>query len=311
MAKWKIPKNDYHAGSQVTPDIFNTLAENERYLQEVKIIIDQVQDAFVNSTEAQARDNIAAIESIKDGFGKVRKWFSDLRTLAFKSTVATANIDALAVTSAKIASSAVTVSKIAANAVETSKIKDLAVTTVKIANGAVTDVKIDSVSASKVTGLHKVATSGSYNDLADKPSVPDSVSVVDNLSSTSRTAALSAYQGKVLNDKIADLGFRTGSISGVSNATLIRQGKLVIGYVTASNKTSKLFTLPEGFRPKTEVSGVYGTQSYNSGTRVYVDVRTTVTFKTNGDVTSSKNGNLSQNLCLDSRRHRRRKCQDE
>ena len=122
------------------------------------------------------------------------------------------------------------------------------------------------------------------------------MSVVDNLSSTSRTAALSAYQGKVLNDKIADLGFRTGSISGVSNATLIRQGKLVIGYVTASNKTSKLFTLPEGFRPKTEVSGVYGTQSYNSGTRLYVDVRTTVTFKTNGDVTSSTNGNLSQNL---------------
>lgn len=92
MAEWKTPRNDYTAGSQVTPDIFNTLGENERYLQEVKIVIDQVQDAFIKSTEAQVRDNITAIESIKDGFGKVRKWFSDLRTLAFKSTVATADI---------------------------------------------------------------------------------------------------------------------------------------------------------------------------------------------------------------------------
>lgn len=111
MAEWKTPRNDYTAGSQVTPDIFNTLGENERYLQEVKIVIDQVQDAFIKSTEAQVRDNITAIESIKDGFGKVRKWFSDLRTLAFKSTVATADINALAVTSAKIASNAVTVDK--------------------------------------------------------------------------------------------------------------------------------------------------------------------------------------------------------
>ena len=60
MAEWKTPKNDYHAGSQVTPDIFNTLAENERYLQEVKIVIDQVQDAIINSTESASRENIAA-----------------------------------------------------------------------------------------------------------------------------------------------------------------------------------------------------------------------------------------------------------
>ena len=70
MAEWKTPRNDYTAGSQVTPDIFNTLGENERYLQEVKIVIDQVQDAFIKSTEAQVRDNITAIESIKNGFGK-------------------------------------------------------------------------------------------------------------------------------------------------------------------------------------------------------------------------------------------------
>lgn len=286
MAEWKTPKNDYHAGSQVTPDIFNTLAENERYLQEVKIVIDQVQDAIINSTESASRENIAAAEKLKDGFGKVRKWFSDLRALAFKTTVTTADIDSLAITAAKIAS----------NAVETAKIKNLAVTTVKIANGAVTDVKIESVAASKITGLATVATSGSYNDLKDKPSVPDSVSVVNSLSSTSTTATLSAYQGKVLNDKIADLGFKTGSISGVTNATLKKQGKLVIGYVEVANAKSTLFTLPEGFRPNSEVSAVYGTQTYNSSKRLYEDIQTTLTFKTSGAVTSSKNGNLSGTL---------------
>ena len=50
--------------------------------------------------------------------------------------------------------------------------------------------------------LATVATSGSYNDLSNKPAIP---TVVNTLDSTSTTNALSAAQGKVLNDKIADL----------------------------------------------------------------------------------------------------------
>ncbi|MBR0189452.1 MAG: hypothetical protein IJQ23_03595 [Clostridia bacterium] len=34
MAEWKDPKSDYVAGDQVTPEIFNTLAENEKFLKE-------------------------------------------------------------------------------------------------------------------------------------------------------------------------------------------------------------------------------------------------------------------------------------
>ena len=79
--------------------------------------------------------------TVKGFFGKIRKWFADLRALAFKGTVGTADIDNYAITSAKIASS------------------------------AITNAKISSVSASKVTGLHKVATSGNYNDLLNKPNI--------------------------------------------------------------------------------------------------------------------------------------------
>lgn len=35
MATWKEPKNDYAPEDQVVPEIFNTLAENERHLKEI------------------------------------------------------------------------------------------------------------------------------------------------------------------------------------------------------------------------------------------------------------------------------------
>jgi len=35
MAEWKEPKSDYTAGSQVTPAIFNDLAENDKHLKEI------------------------------------------------------------------------------------------------------------------------------------------------------------------------------------------------------------------------------------------------------------------------------------
>lgn len=131
MAEWKEPKNDYTAAAQVTPDIFNTLAENERYLKEVKITTDQVQDASITSTQYASRTNISGTEVLKVCIGKIRKWFADLKSLAFKSIVGTSDIN----------------------------------------DSAVTDAKIPSVSASKVTGLHKVATSGDYNDLKNKPTI--------------------------------------------------------------------------------------------------------------------------------------------
>lgn len=149
MANWKEPRINYNAEDQVVPEIFNRLGENEKYLQENKITTEQVQDAEINSIQNANRENLEDKESVKGLIGKIRKWLADLKALAFKATIGTSDID----------NSAINASKIGTNAIETSKIKDL----------AVTDAKINSVSANKVTGLHKVATSGSYNDLKDKP----------------------------------------------------------------------------------------------------------------------------------------------
>lgn len=61
---------------------------------------------------------------------------------------------------------------IADGAVSTAKLANSAVTNEKIANNAVNNAKISDVAASKVTGLATVATSGSYNDLTNKPTIP-------------------------------------------------------------------------------------------------------------------------------------------
>ena len=197
MASWKEPETNHTAGDQVTPEIFNTLAENEVYLNETKITTNQVQEATVMSETSATRENLTEQDTVMGAFGKIRKWFADLRALAFKDTVATADINNSAVTSDKIASSAVTSTKLGTSSVMTSKINALAVTTEKlanlavtaaklaanavttdkIANSAVTDAKISSVSASKVTGLAEVATSGDYNDLINKPTISSGITL--------------------------------------------------------------------------------------------------------------------------------------
>jgi len=50
--------------------------------------------------------------------------------------------------------------------------------------------------------LSTVATSGSYNDLSGKPTIPTVPTIADNLTTDDATQTLSAKQGKVLNDLI-------------------------------------------------------------------------------------------------------------
>lgn len=163
MAIWTAPKTNHTPEEQVTSDLFNKIEGNIEYLNDTKITTGQVQNASVSSTQATTRTNISATETIKSAFGKIRKWFADLKALAFKDTVGTSDIDDAAVTTAKIGATAVTSAKLASSAV----------TTAKISAGAVTDAKITSVAASKVTGLATVATTGSYSDLKDIPSDVD------------------------------------------------------------------------------------------------------------------------------------------
>ena len=65
------------------------------------------------------------------------------------------------------------------------------------------------IAAGDVSGLSTVATSNSYNDLANLPTLGTAAAenTVNNLTSTSTTAPLSAAQGKALQDDKAASGF--------------------------------------------------------------------------------------------------------
>lgn len=60
----------------------------------------------------------------------------------------------------------------------------------------------------KLKKLTKVAFTGSYNDLTDKPS---QIAVQNNLTSKSTTDALAAAQGKVLDNKVSDINQKLNS----------------------------------------------------------------------------------------------------
>jgi len=47
---WVDPKSDYIASDQVTPTVFNTLGENEKYLYEIRCSIEKKTSAGVVTT---------------------------------------------------------------------------------------------------------------------------------------------------------------------------------------------------------------------------------------------------------------------
>ena len=49
MANWVEPKSNYVATDQVTPNIFNTLAENEKFLY------DYIEEDIIEAAEGQGR----------------------------------------------------------------------------------------------------------------------------------------------------------------------------------------------------------------------------------------------------------------
>lgn len=69
----------------------------------------------------------------------------------------------------------------------------------------------------KANTLAPVATSGKYGDLTGSPTI------IDNLTSTSKTDSLSAAQGKILNDKFANyLSLTGGTVNGTISANYLR-----------------------------------------------------------------------------------------
>ena len=142
------------------------------------------------------------------------------------NAITTAKIKDLNVTTAKIAAGAVTSDKIADGTIATVDIADSAITTAKIADGAITndDIATDAaIAASKIRGLARVATSGSYDDLSNKPSIPSAYTLTP-ATTTSLGGVKIGGNIDVTNDGTVSVKPGTPSVLGVVRVGQIPSG---------------------------------------------------------------------------------------
>lgn len=166
MAIWNEPKSDYVGSDHVTPDIFNELAENEKYLKEIqatKITTAQVKDAVMPNTQASTRVNLVASETLSISLGKVRKWFADLKALAFKDVITESDISGN-ISGSKI-SGAVAEATLAASATKLATSRNIGLSgvtaTAQSFNGsAAVTIPITAIPASLLTGTVALDSTG-------------------------------------------------------------------------------------------------------------------------------------------------------
>lgn len=91
--------------------------------------------------------------------------------------------------------------------------------------------------ASMITGLSTVATSGSYNDLTDKPNIPASATVDSELSSTSVNPVQNRVIYNALLNKVGTDIFSGVALMGATSTIAWRQGAQPIGSIDATNYT--------------------------------------------------------------------------
>lgn len=130
---------------------------------------------------------------------------------------------------------------IADGAVTSAKIADGTITANDIANGTITSGKLATAVQTALTSagtavqpgdLAEVATTGSYNDLADKPTIPTQITVDSALSSTSTNPV----QNKVINTALAGKLSTTGT---AARATADASGNNIVNtYATKSQITA-------------------------------------------------------------------------
>lgn len=163
-------------------------------------------------------------------------------------TNSSGNITTGTISSGMIADDAVTAAKIATGAVGTDGLAANAVTTAKIADGTIVNADISAsaaIAASKISGLATVATSGSYDDLTDKPTIPAAITVDSALSSTSTNpvqnkavnAAIDAAQSTA--DDAADAASAAQSaINNLDVSTASGSGNVVTSVTQSNGKIS-------------------------------------------------------------------------
>lgn len=147
-------------------------------------------DTAIEFTQAASRANLVSGESIKTLFGKIMKWFADLKTVAFSGSYNDLSNKP---------------TSLPANGGNADTVGGKNAATLQNYNNL-----------SNKPALKAVATSGSYNDLTNKPSLGAAASqaVANNLTTNAAGSVLDARQGKALNDKITSLNSALNGLNG-------------------------------------------------------------------------------------------------
>lgn len=261
---WELGLADISLNSgttQITDKMITDLRNNGNYCGGVTITVDRIDitedisNAITTFTEAATRTNILTTEKASTIFGKIRKWFSDLKKLAFKDTITTADIDNRAITKEKLG--------------------DL------ITIGTGTENGVTVTLSQKASEGFSISLSGTPINakIAQYASSDEEKGTIE-----SRLTKLGFRQGSiVLSNTQANIG----------GATLKRQGNYVLVNINIPNMmySSNVYggvigTLPEYFRPRQQ-------QTYNIGGLgnilyekivTQVNCSLTMTISTNGDI---------------------------
>lgn len=171
-----------------------------------------------------------------------------------------------------------------------------------IASGANAYTHPSTHAASMITGLATVATSGSYNDLSNKPTIPQ---LNDSTSSTSTTTAATANAVQLAYSKAVTAQATASSALDTANAKSTVAESSTNGKVTVNGTDIKVYEHPTTAGNKHIPTGGSNGQVLKwgaSGTAVWgTDNNTTYTFATgdnNGTIKVTPSGGSAQNIAV-------------
>ena len=204
--------------------------------------LDKTGDASNTTTKftvATTRANITTGETLNISMGKIAKWFTDVKTVAFtgsysdlsnKPTIPTKTSeltnDSGFLTEHQDISGKLDKTGDAANTVVTFTV---ASSRANIASGEKLSVIMGKV-AKNITDLSSVAFTGSYNDLLNKPSIPTKLSELTNDAGYAKTSDIPTNVSELTNDSDYQTGTQVATsinnaVSGLASTTYV-DGKI-------------------------------------------------------------------------------------
>ena len=192
-------------------------------------------------------------------------------------TNSSGNVTTGTISSGMIADDAVTSAKIGTGAVANDNLANSAVTSAKIADGTIVNADISAsaaIAASKISGLADVATSGSYDDLTDTPTIP----TVNNATLTIQKngATVDTFTANASANKTINITVPTTTSQLTNNSGFITSDDLPDEYVLKAATADALGGVKSGGDISVSSTGVV---TVNSATKA--DTATSATTATN------------------------------